>query len=246
MARKGSVNEPEFFMPPSKHASPRFVRLPIFSTPTLPVKKHFFSAFICALAVTCVAVNPAVAQNPARPDKVMTIAELRACMSLQQANTKASAEILQEQNGFKRDQDAVKAEQAEVSKTNDDIRARSALIVTERDAVSAEVSALSTQAQAAKTDAEKSEAEAARVKLVERSAQLEKAIDSFNAVQQVLRNRVAALNARVDAINLRNATINDRVEPQQKQVAAWRDQCGNRRFREEDEVLIKKELAAGK
>ncbi len=230
----------------SKLRAPRLVRRPIFSTPTLSVKKHFFSASICALAVNCIAVNPAVAQSPARPDKVMTIAELRACMSLQQANKKASAEILLEQGGFKRDQDAVKAEQAEVSKSNDDIRARSALIVTERDAVAAEVSALSTQAQAAKADAEKADAEAARVKLVERSAQLEKSIDSFNAVQQTVRDRVAALNARVDAINLRSATINDRVEPQQKQVAAWRDQCGNRRFREEDEVVIKKELAAGK
>lgn len=213
----------------------------------LNLKTHFFSACLCALAaVASVGSYQAAAQSPARPDKVMTLAELRACMSLEQANKKAAAEILQEQNAFKRDQDAVKAEQAEVSKVSDDLRARGALIVTERDALAVLVTALSSQAQAAKTDAEKADAEAARARLVERSAQLEKTIDSFNAAQQTLRERVAALNTRVDAINQRNLTINDRVEPQQKQAAAWREKCASRRFREEDEVLIKKELAAGK
>jgi hypothetical protein len=211
------------------------------------VKTQILSACICAAAaLATLSANPARAQSPARNDKVMTIAELRACMTLEQSNKKAAAEILQEQDGFKRDQDAVKAEQAGVNKANDEVRARSAMIVAERDAISTLVSALNTKAEAAKTDADKAEVEAERVKLVERSRLLEQNIDSFNASQQALRDRVAALNARIDAINLRNKTINDRIEPQQKQVATWRDLCGNRRFREEEEVVIKKELAAGK
>lgn len=71
-------------------------------------------------------------------------------------------------------------------------------------------------------------------------------MESFNAAQQIQRGRVDALNARIDAINGRNKTINDRVEPQQKQVIAWKEQCGSRRFREEDEIAIKKELAVAK
>jgi hypothetical protein len=211
------------------------------------VKTKFFGASLCTFAVIAAfGFNQSYAQAPARSDKIMTIAELRNCMTLEQANKKNSAEILQEQDAFKRDQDSVKAEQAAVSKVNEENRARTAAIVTERDALSALISAQATKAQAAKTDAEKAEANAERTTLIERSNALEQSIDSYNAAQQAVQVRVTALNLRIDAINQRNKTINDRVEPQQKQVALWRDTCGNRRFREEDEVVIKKELAAAK
>ncbi len=206
-----------------------------------------FCAALCAYPLfAAFGSNLALAQSPARSDKIMSLAELRACMTHAQANKQTAAEILQQQDAFKRDQEAVKAEQADVDKANADGDARSAAIVGERDAISALVSALNTKAQAAKTDAEKAEAEAQRSRLVERSGQLGKNIDSFNASQQTLRDRVAVLNARVDAINGRSRTINDRIEPHQQQAAAWKEQCGNRRFREEDEVAIKKELAAAK
>ena len=185
-------------------------------------------------------------QAPARPDKIMTIAELRACMKLEQANKKTAAEILQDQEAFKRDQDAIKTEQAEVGKTNDEIRARAAVLNAERDAISALAAGLSAKAEAAKTDAEKADFTAERAKIVERNSQYQLDADSFNAMQQKQRERVSAFNERVDAINTRNKTINDRVEPHQDQVVAWREQCSKRRFREEDEVVIKKELAAGK
>ena len=199
----------------------------------------------CATIIT-LGSNLAVAQAPARSDKIMTITELRACMKLAQANKLTAAEILQEQAAFTRDQDAIKAEQAEVNQANADARARSASIVVERDALATLVSALETKGQAAKTDAEKADYEAERIKLVERDRLLQKNIASFNAAQTAQLERINALNARIAPINERNKTINDHVEPHQKQIAAWRDQCGNRRFREEDEIVIKKELAAGK
>lgn len=192
-----------------------------------------------------VGASLAFAQAPARPDRIMTIAELRTCMKLEQANKLTAAEILQTQEAFKRDQDAVKAEQGEVSKTNDMLRARSATLAAERDTLSALATAFSTRIQAAKTDAEKADAEAERAKLLARDRQYEQDIASFNTAQDALSQRITALNARIDPINQRSKTINDRVEPHQKQVATWREQCGNRRFREEDEVVIKKELAAG-
>ena len=208
---------------------------------------QFFRACLCASAAfAALSANLVTAQSPARSDKILTIAELRACMTLQQSNNKAAAEILQEQDAFKRDQALVKTEQAAVGQANDEARARSAAIVSERDALSALVAALNAKTEAAKTDTEKAEIEAERAKFIERSGVFEQTIISFNASQQMLRDRVTASNARIDAINLRNATINDHIEPQQKQTAAWRDQCGSRRFREEDEVAIKKELAAQK
>ena len=202
---------------------------------------------LCASAlIATFGANIAAAQAPVRSDKIMTIAELRACMKLEQSNKLTAAEILQDQEAFKRDQDAIKAEQAEVNRANADARTRSATIGAERDALSALVSALSTKGQAAKTDAEKAEYEVERTKLVERDRLLQQNIDSFNAAQTAQLERINALNARIAPVNQRNKTINDRVEPHQKQTAAWRDQCGNRRFREEDEIVIKKELAAGK
>ena len=166
-------------------------------------------------------------------------------MKLEKSNNQNAAEILQAQEAFKRDQEAIKVEQAEVSKANDDIRSRSAAITAERDALSPLISALSAKLQVAKTDAQKADAEVERLKLVERNRLLDQNIDSFNASQQTQRDRITALNARIDPINQRNRTINERVEPHQKQIATWRDQCGNRRFREEDEIAIKKEMAAG-
>lgn len=215
------------------------------------MKTNFIPAVVrqslCACAtIVALGANLAVAQAPARSDKIMTIAELRACMKLEQANKLMAAEILQEQAAFTRDQDAIKAEQAEVNQANADARGRSASIVVERDELATLVSALETKGQSAKTDAEKADYEAERTKLVERDRLLQRNIASFNAAQTAQLERINALNARIAPINERNKSINDRVEPHQKQMTAWRDQCGNRRFREEDEIAIKKELAAGK
>ena len=202
---------------------------------------HVLSMFAVAVAVTSVH-----SATPARPDKIMTMTELRTCMKLEQSNKKAAEDIRQEQDAFKRDQAAVKADQAEVTKANDGIRANAATITAERDALSGLISGMSAKSAAAKTDEEKAAVEAERVALIERNRKYEESLDGFNATQKAQRERVTALNARIAAINERNGSVNDRVEPHQQQVALWRDQCSNRRFREEEEVVIKKELAAGK
>ena len=175
----------------------------------------------------------------------MTIGELRSCLTLKSANEKAAADILREQQTFTRDQDAVKAEQLEVNTGNDDIRARSATLFSEREAMTALASALSAKAPSVKTDAENSDYEAERAQLVERNRRHDEDTARFNAAQQAQRDRVDALNERINAINARNISINDRVEPHQQKIATWRDQCSNRRFREEDEVAVRKEIAAG-
>lgn len=176
----------------------------------------------------------------------MTIDELRACTKLERANKKAFVEILEEQEGFKRDQDGIRAEQAAVNQANEDLRARSVALFTERDAIATLMSALTAKAEVAKTDAEKTDFAAERAKLVEKSRVHGEDTERFNKTQATQRDRVAALNERIDAINQRNKTVNDRVEPHQKLVNRWNEQCRNRRFREEDEIAIKKELAAGK
>ncbi len=218
-----------------------------FTNADFNLKTHLLSAASCAIAlVATLGVNLSAAQTPARSDKILTIDELRACMKLEQSNKQTAAEILQSQDAFKRDQEAATAEQADVDKANDELRVRSTAIVAERDAIAALVAAQTTKALAAKTDAEKADAETDRTTLEGRNRALNQNIQGFNANQQALRDRITASNARIGAVNQRSTTINDRVAPHQQLVATWRDQCGNRRFREEEEVVIKKELAAGK
>lgn len=204
---------------------------------------NVLATFVASVAF---AASAAFAQAPVRSDKIMTLAELRSCMTLERANSVAAAEILQTQQAFKTDQDSVKAEQAEVDRANQTARERSAAITAERNTLSTAISEHATKAQTASTDADKAAAEAERVTLMQRSDALQQSVDAFNAAQLLLRERISALNARIDAINLRSKTINDRVEPQKQSSAKWRDQCASRRFREEDEVLIKKELATTK
>ena len=222
----------------------------LFTVNIYPFSAVVRPALYTSLLLVALSVAVVHGQSPARSDKIMTLAELRSCMSLEQANKKATAEILKDQDGFKRDQDAVQAEQTEVNAASAELRARSAAIVAEREAISAGITALNALTQNAKTDAERATVESAtaadRAKLIERSRVLEQSIDRFNASQQTLRDRVTALNTRVDAINQRNITVNDRVEPHRQQTTLWRDQCAGRRFREEDEIAIKKEMAAAK
>jgi hypothetical protein len=217
--------------------------------PNFSVNLNHFSLCIntATLLAACLS-SYAFAQAPGRAaaDKIMTREELRTCMKLKASNEKNAATIQQEQQNFTRDQESVKAEQAEVSKGNNDLRTRLAVINAERDAMAAIVAELSAKAPTLKTDAEKAEYEAERVKLIERNRVHQQNTEAFNAAQQTHSERVAAFNTRVDAINQRSKTVNDRVEPHQEQLAAWRSQCGNRRFREEDEIVIKKELAATK
>ena len=201
---------------------------------------------ICFALFVAVGATNLFAQAPARSDKIMSINELRSCMMLERANTIAAAEILQTQQAFKTDQDSVKAEQAEVDRFNQLTLERINAINAERAALSAAISAHAAKAQAASTDADKAAADAERVTLVQRGDALDQSVNALNAAQPALRERVAALNVRIDAINLRSKTVNDRVEPQKQRAAEWRDQCASRRFREEDEVLIKKEMAATK
>ncbi|TAG50233.1 MAG: hypothetical protein EAZ30_00590 [Betaproteobacteria bacterium] len=188
----------------------------------------------------------AAAQPVAKADKIMTIDELRSCLKLNAANEDAAKAILLQQQTFKGDETAVKTEQADVNAASTALRARSAAIVAERDALSALIPGMNDRAAAAKTDAEKADYETERAKLLERGRLLQLETEAFNAAQQPLRDRVDALNVKIAAINQRALTVNELVDPHQKQVETWREQCGNRRFREEDEVVVKKELAAKK
>jgi hypothetical protein len=185
-------------------------------------------------------------QPTAKGDKIMSIDELRACMTMQKANEEEAGALKREQVDFAREQDEVRAAQADVKKVNDELATRAAALRSEQTAMVNRVNELRTVGEAAKTDAEKADYEKERDKLAERNRAHEQAVAGFNAAQQAQVTRIETLNARIGPLNERGKTINDRVEPLQDKVIAWREQCGNRRYREDDETAIKKELAAKK
>lgn len=177
-------------------------------------------------------------------DRIMSIDELRVCMTMQKSNEDEAGLIRNEQAAFVRDQDAIRVEQAEVKRINDELLTRSAALRSEREAIRARVDELRAVATNAKTDAEKADYEKQREAIGERNRKHDESSAKFNADQQAHANRIDALNAKIEPLNARGKTVNDRVEPLQDKIAKWREQCGNRRFREEDEIVIKKELAA--
>ena len=122
-------------------------------------------AFCTAHAQTAPArkATPAQPAPAAKADRIMSIDELRVCMKLQQTNEKNAGEILDAQDSFKRDQDAVRAEQAEVRKASDARRTRLAELTTERDAIATAVNDLNTRIQAAQKEADKTALEPERV-----------------------------------------------------------------------------------
>jgi len=186
--------------------------------------------------------------------KVMTRDELRACMKQQTelATRKADLEARQtkvnaERDGIQKETDAIKAEQAALSSRKGDVDALNAKM----NAFSAKVKDL----QARQEELEKSgrsgpTAERERRKMEKEAADIKKEEGELNAerdkIQSGGNDAVNALNARVDAQQQAAQSWNDRnkVLAKEQQVheddrIAWLDNCGNRRFKEDDEKAIK-------
>jgi hypothetical protein len=101
-------------------------------------------------------------------------------------------------------------------------------------------------AEAAKTDEQKAAYEVERVKLTERGNLHTASNAQYNVDQQDFNKKNDALNARIPALNERGKAVNDGVESLQTKVSAWQSNCSKRRFREDDEILLKKEMATKK
>jgi uncharacterized protein (DUF3084 family) len=197
--------------------------------------------------VVFLAVLPAfVSAQASKNDPIMSKDELRACMKAKQSNEDEAASIKTDQETFKRDYDAFKTEQTEINKQGDDLRGRATAISVERDVIATRASELQTRVPNLKTDEEKAKYEADRAQLLERSQMLDRTTAKFNEDQQSYAKRVEVFNGRIGPINERNKTVNSRVEPLEASVDSWRKKCGNRRYREDDEIAIKKELTAKK
>lgn len=197
--------------------------------------------YCAAMTALCTATG-AIAQTPAKPDRIMTYKELRACMELKQQADGAAAQVRARQQAFEADRDALKADQARFAKSKDELVLRSATLNREQSDNVAARDALNAKLPTAKSDEEKAALAQQGAQLADRVSRFDKDATQFDADLRAHNERATALNTRIIEINERSKTVNDGADEAAELSSNWRNRCGNRRYREEDETEIKKEL----
>jgi erythromycin esterase-like protein len=128
---------------------------------------------------------------------------------------------------FKR-QDTLDKERATVEREAVDVNAQRGDVLKQRDAINAEFDAM-----AARLNAERALVDTANVE----------AVAAFNkkaqAAQEEYRARKADSDAKVEAWNARSKGMKEREASYADANQNWRETCGNRRYREDDEKAIR-------
>lgn len=220
-----------------------------------------FSSLILATAVALTG-SYAMAQTPAKKgDKIMSKDELRACMTLDQSNETRTDEIEKRHEALSKERDALENKQddtepqrAEVDRLLEEVKladakvAENAALIEDWNGRMAEFAKKAKEMRnAARREQvlkqERIKLESANEPLVaDRAAKVaayEKAVESLN--QRITQRSSGSVewNKRYEALRAEEAELN-------KSKDKWTSECSNRRFRENDEMAIKKELAAKK
>jgi hypothetical protein len=195
------------------------------------------------------ATKPA-AKAPAKPEaapakvrpKLMTRDELRECFARRDANAAeakaieaADAALLTERNGVLAERDAIQTRNAEIN-------AAEKMLVAENQAVQKIYDDL----MAKKGDMSKKELAAAKADYEVRANEVNAKIDPHNTRKKALIADSQVLEAKVDAFNKRKDELSARTDKLGDSQDAWRAECGNRPYNEEDEKALQKEAAAAK
>jgi chromosome segregation ATPase len=226
-------------------------------------RTEYFSvpaALLAAFVLT--AAGPATAQEAgiksldgkARAGgKVMTKEELRACMKQQDDLAKQRIDLEARREGLNKERDAIQAENEGLKKEQSSIKDRNATVKEYNDrmtAFAARVDAYNAGlaelaemragpfADRKRRDLDKEKAELARI-----DAQIKAEGDTMKAG---LEKDVAALNTRVDAQgkraaewNVRSKALEDEASSYEDKRIDWKLNCGDRRYREDDEKAIR-------
>lgn len=220
-----------------------------------------FTTLILATAVA-LAGGSALAQAPAKKgDKIMTKDELRACMTLDNDNEMRTDAIEKRHDALSKERDQLEKApddtaplRAEVDKLLEEVKladakvGENAKLIEDWNSRMAEFTKKSKEMRnAARREQvlkqERIKLESANEPLVaDRAAKVaayEKAVETLNQRAGQRSSGSAEWNKRYDALRAEEAELN-------KSKDKWTSECSNRRFRENDEMAIKKELAAKK
>lgn len=185
--------------------------------------------------------------------KLLTRDELRACMKRQESlavrRTEAEAArepIDREKTALVVEQDALKVEREKVEssrKAVSDLNGRYKAHAERIEAWNAKAKELQSQGGKA-SDKERAALDAERAELQQAQVALEadrKALsDSAQQVVAAFNTRAQALDQKVADWNRRNNEYTERVTALNRERDTWVAECADRRYREEDEIAIKK------
>ncbi len=186
--------------------------------------------------------------------KVMSKEELRSCLKRQDELGKGKTEIdgqsatlEAERQALLKEAEAVKAEQASVGSRNESAREFN----NRMKAFAAEVQVWNDKVKAFNESGKKgAAAETEKAELEKQKTDLDKKAAAFEAERSQLgigaddmvkasNDRALALNAKTDDWNGRNGQHQKRAEAHEDARATWTDECGGRRYREDDEKALK-------
>lgn len=234
------------------------------------MKRLFLAgALLAAGLAPALAQTPPAAKPPAKPaadgrtlslggsgtgtGKLLLRDELRACLKQQETLATRRAEVDQQREPLEREKASLFTEQQALAAERErlDGLRRSASDLSARFKAHGErVQGWNQRAQALQdksgpaADRERAAMETERNQLQQDQAALEaertrlgdgaqQAVNAFNA-------RAQALDQRVADWNRRNAEFTDRANTVNQEREQWLDSCANRRYREEDEIAIRK------
>jgi septal ring factor EnvC (AmiA/AmiB activator) len=184
---------------------------------------------------------------------IMSKEELRACLARKDVVDKQRGEVTASNEQLTRERDtlqqtgaALRAEGSQIEQRNNAIRA-----LAERNREhQAKVQDWNTRAAKLK-DAPPADQERLLAELNAEKDGLQKSFDTLKAEQTQLstgfNEQVAAYNARaqeharnVEALNTRATQLTDQSQAEARERDAWRTTCADRRYREDDEIAIKR------
>lgn len=215
----------------------------------LTVGRLVIAGLLCAISTA-----PAVAQQvKGNKGPVMSKEELRACLTRKDAVEKRRGEVTASNEQLTRERDtlqqtgaALRAEGTQIEQRNTAIRA-----LADRNREH-QTKVQDWNGRAAKLkDAPPGDQERLLAELNGEKDGLQKSFDALKAEQAQLaagfNEQVAAYNTRaqeharsVEALNTRAAQLNDQSQAEARDRDAWRNSCADRRYREDDEIAIKR------
>ena len=217
------------------------------------MRSSVLAALLAPILVAAFAV-PAFAQTPpAKPSakpaaapaakakpKLMTRDELRACLQ-----RKSDNEV--EVKAIEADDKVLAAERAAVVSDRDAIKARNEKLTADETGLKAEIDAVAKRGETIKAsmkDMKKTEQEATVKAYDAEIAAVNTKADAHNANKRALMADVAVLEEKIEGFNKRKDVLGDRADKLGDLQDAWRNECGNRPYNEDDEKAINKEKAA--
>ncbi|WP_457424563.1 hypothetical protein [Roseateles sp. P5_E7] len=174
--------------------------------------------------------------------KLMSRDELRACINLQDGNTKEALALKTEQTAFEVNEAKIKAEKVTLDAGEAALAKQFSEVKAEKEAILAAHAALTAEAP----KLEKADLKARNEAYMARTNAFNAMFDAMKAADAEQSVKRKAFNEKIDARDAQFKTVKDREEKYFDADDKWKAECSKKLYDENDEKAIRKEMAAGK